>query len=295
LKKGLAWSRKDRTSSMQELLDGLGLPSRTVLPSRRRRLRASRGVAISWPVAALGLVVLGIIAALTWNRLPTELRVDLGQRAAATGYVLDDGLQSARGWVAAEPAASTIEAEPATSVTSSTSSTASPPELAAPVVAPPLPEPDAPYVEAPAVYPAPTQQSIEPMAGVAKPPETEPAVVPAQADNRPGALGFASDTYTVSESDSMARVTVRRRGGAAGKVSFAWHTADDSALAGEDYASAEGRETMAAGQTTATLLIPIIADAVAERTELLDVVIEDASGAELGSLTRVPVIVIDDD
>ena len=52
---------------------------------------------------------------------------------------------------------------------------------------------------------------------------------------------------------------------------------------------------MAAGQTTATLLIPIIADSVAERTELLDVVIEDASGAELGSLTRVPVIVIDDD
>jgi len=133
------------------------------------------------------------------------------------------------------------------------------------------------------------------VAAVAKPSEAEPAVVPAQADNRPGALGFASDTYTVSESDSMARVTVRRRGGAAGKASFAWHTADDSALAGEDYASAEGRETMAAGQTTATLLIPIIADSVAERTELLDVVIEDASGAELGSLTRVPVIVIDDD
>ena len=305
LKKGLAWSREDRTSSMQELLDGLGLPSRTVLPSGRRRLRASRGVAISWPVAALGLVVLGIIAALTWNRLPTDLRADLGQRAAATGYVLDQGLQTARGWVAAEPAASTIEAEPAaTSMTSSTSSTAPPPEFAAPVVAPPLAEPAAPDVENPDVYsaptpqsvePAPTPQSIEPMAAVAKPSEAEPAVVPAQADNRPGALGFASDTYTVSESDSMARVTVRRRGGAAGKVSFAWRTADDSALAGEDYASAEGRETMAAGQTTATLLIPIIADSVAERTELIDVVIEDASGAELGSLTRVPVIVIDDD
>jgi hypothetical protein len=82
------------------------------------------------------------------------------------------------------------------------------------------------------------------MAAVAKTSEAEPAVVPTKADNRPGALGFASDTYTVSESDSMARVTVRRRGGAAGKVSFAWHTADDSALAGEDYASAEGRETM---------------------------------------------------
>ena len=39
------------------------------------------------------------------------------------------------------------------------------------------------------------------------------------------------------------------------------------------------RETMAEGQTSATLLIPLVADSVAEHTELLDVVIEDPSGA----------------
>jgi hypothetical protein len=34
---------------------------------------------------------------------------------------------------------------------------------------------------------------------------------------------------------------------------------------------------------------------VAEYTELLDVVIEEPSGAGLGSLVRVPVVIIDDD
>ena len=100
---------------------------------------------------------------------------------------------------------------------------------------------------------------------------------------------------TVSESDSMARVKVRRRGGATGDISFAWRTHDDSALAGEDYAAAELRETMAEGQTSATLLIPLVADSVAENTELLDVVIEDPRGARLGSVTRVGVIIVDDD
>jgi len=299
LRSGLAWSREDRPSTMRELLHGLALPSSTVRRSgRRRRLREPRAVGLSRPAAALlGLILLAIIAALTWNRLPTDLRADLGQRAAATGSTLLQALQTARAWVTPEPAASTVEAEPAaTSVTSVARSAAPPPELAAPVLAPPLPEPDAPAVETTAVDPAAaTQQSVEPAATVAEPSETEPTILPSQAGTGPGALGFASDTYTVSESDSMARLSVRRRGGAAGEISFTWRTVDDSALAGEDYASAEVRETMAAGQATATLLIPIVADSVAENTELLEVVIQDANGAELGSVTRVPVIIIDDD
>ena len=53
---------------------------------------------------------------------------------------------------------------------------------------------------------------------------------------------------------------------------------------------------MAAGQTTATLLIPIVADGVKEHTELFDVVIDNVSGgARLGAVTRVPVIIVDDD
>jgi len=95
----------------------------------------------------------------------------------------------------------------------------------------------------------------------------------------------------------MARLTVRRRGGAHGEISFEWHTVDDSAVAGEDYAGVAGaREVMAAGQTTATLLVPIVADGVKEHTELFDVVIEHPrGGATLGAVTRAPVIIVDDD
>jgi serine/threonine protein kinase len=303
LKRGLAWSREDRPSTMRELLDGLALPPATVRRSERRPLRAQRRVALSWrPAAALGLIVLGTIAALSWNRLPADVRADFSQRAAATGSTLDQALQTARAWVTAEPVASTVDVVPA-AVTSSTSRAAPPPELAASAVEPPLAEPNASDVDITVVDPAPT----EPMDAAAEPSETEPAgetgpsvdmgssIPPAQVGAGPGVLAFTSDTYTVSESDSMARVSVRRRGGAAGQTSFGWRTVDDSALAGEDYASAEGRETMADGETTATLLIPIVGDSVAEHIELLEVVTEDASGAELGSVTRVPLIIVDDD
>ena len=152
----------------------------------------------------------------------------------------------------------------------------------------------------PADEAAATPLSTDPGAAVSEPTIAEPADTTQQpaaspSGDGPGTLEFAADTVTVSESDSMARVKVRRRGGATGEISFAWRTLDDSALAGEDYAAAELRETMAEGQTSATLLIPLVADSVAENTELLDLVIEDPSGARLGSVTRVPVIIIDDD
>ncbi len=115
------------------------------------------------------------------------------------------------------------------------------------------------------------------------PADTAVPVVSPPTGGDPGTLEFTADTFTVSEADSMARLTVRRRGGSAGEISFDWHTADDSAIAGEDYASGTVHEVMAAGQTTATLLIPIVSDAVAEHTELLDVVIDESRGARLGS------------
>ena len=92
-------------------------------------------------------------------------------------------------------------------------------------------------------------------------------------------------------------VRVVRRGGAAGTVSFGWRTIDDSAVAERDYA-ARGtvRESIGPGETSKTLLIPIVSDAVAESTELFDVVIEDpTAGATLGTITQVTVIIVDDD
>jgi len=300
LKRALAFSREDRPGSMQELLEGLALISGTARRSVRERLRPRRGTAAPWPVAAMSVAVVGIIAALAWSRMPDDLRASVDERVAATGSTLRQASETARTWFRAR-STTPVEAERAAATVTSPAPTAAPPlELAAPVVTSPLPGPDAAAVDTPAVEAAATPPSTHPGAAVseptiAEPADTTPQPVASPSGDGPGVLEFVADTATVSESDSIARVKVRRRGGAAGEISFAWRTIDDSALAGEDYAAAERRETMAEGQTSATLLIPIVADSVAENTELLDLVIEDPSGARLGSVTRVPVIIIDDD
>src|SRR5688572_11361460 len=301
LKRALAFAREDRPGTMQELLEGLALPSGTSRRSVREGLRPRRGLGAPWSVAAISVAVIGIIAALAWSRLPSDLRASVVARTAATGSTLTQAGETARTWVGTHSAASRVEPnQAAPSVTSPAPTAAPPPELAAPPAASPVPGPDAVAVQPPNDEAAATPPSTDPGAAVSEPTMAEPADTTQQpaaspSGNGPGTLEFAADTVTVSESDSMARVKVRRRGGAAGAISFAWRTLDDSALAGEDYAAAELRETMAEGQTSATLLIPLVADSVAENTELLDLVIEDPSGARLGSVTRVGVIIIDDD
>jgi hypothetical protein len=113
----------------------------------------------------------------------------------------------------------------------------------------------------------------------------------------PGRLGFAADTITVSESAGAVPLRVVRRGGAAGTVSFNWRAIGDSAVADMDYAAmGTGSESIGAGETSKTFLIPIVSDAIAESTEFFDIVIEDpTAGATLDAITQITVIVVDDD
>jgi hypothetical protein len=113
----------------------------------------------------------------------------------------------------------------------------------------------------------------------------------------PGRLTFEADTITVSESAGVVPLRVVRRGGAAGPVSFGWRTLDDSAVADLDYAGLGTIQgSIGPGETSKTLLIPIVSDAITESTELFDVVIEDpTAGATLGAITQVTVIIVDDD
>ena len=294
LRSGLAWAREDRPSNMQELLDALAPQSSTSRRSDPPRFRARRFVAASRLLAAL--FVLSVALALTWNRLPKDVRQAVGDHAAAMGRTSTQTVEAARTWTAARLATSADDAEhTAAAVAPLTPAVAPQSESASRAVAPPSSEANVPTVESAGVKPVVMDQPPEPAALDLAPSDMGLPAVPSRIGDGPGALEFSSDTFSVSESSSMARLNVRRRGGAAGEISFGWHTVDDSAIAGEDYASETGREVMAAGQTTATLLIPIVADSIAEHTELLDVVIEEPSGARLGSVTRVPVIIVDDD
>ena len=108
-------------------------------------------------------------------------------------------------------------------------------------------------------------------------------------------LGFSRHSVPISEADSVARVDVRRVGNATGDISFQWYTVAESATPVRDYVFEFGEERMAPGQTTATLVVPIVADSIHEDPELLQVVIANPRGARVGPAGRVPIIIVDDD
>ena len=71
-------------------------------------------------------------------------------------------------------------------------------------------------------------------------------------------IGFVSATYAVIESAGSVTLQLRRSGPADFQMRVAYATADDTAIAPEDYVAASGVIEFAAGQKTAELTITII-------------------------------------
>ena len=261
LQRGLAWKRYDRLRSIGDLLEGLGLtdgPQDHADTQRSRRPRARGGISQWWLVPAVSLI-LGAGLYLAWAEWGGG-----GRRERITEARHPPALPPAR--VAEEPVPASVAGD-------------------SPV------EKDIVVVESVETGDAP------PPADVAAALALTPSPAPVIATADPGRLQFAADTLTVSEADSVAELRVLRRGGSDGTIHFYWRTADDSARDGQDYA-AQGpvRETLEPGQTSATLLVPLVSDGIAERTELFDVYIGDPDGgATLGAISQVTVILVDDD
>ena len=110
-------------------------------------------------------------------------------------------------------------------------------------------------------------------------------------------LEFDKDTYVATESDGSVRIVVERHGAKDQPVTFRWSLRSNSAEMGTDFAGiGPGTETIPAGQTTATLTIPLVSDAVVENTEVFLVEIEPVqSGVTLGERSHAAVIIVDDD
>jgi hypothetical protein len=112
------------------------------------------------------------------------------------------------------------------------------------------------------------------------------------------AVMFTRPEYTVSESDGVAAIEVRRAD-TRGSLSFVWWTRDGTARAGEDYADL-GRvvEQFGAGEAVRTLYVPIISDSVPEeRLEHFEVHVGvlTAQGNQSGALESARVVIVDDD
>ena len=88
--------------------------------------------------------------------------------------------------------------------------------------------------------------------------------------------------------------TVTLSQAASGPVTVGYATADGTAKAGSDYSARSGTLVFAAGETSKTILVPVIGDTVAEADETLTVALSAASGATIAHASATGTIVNDD-
>jgi hypothetical protein len=110
-------------------------------------------------------------------------------------------------------------------------------------------------------------------------------------------LGFASQSVSSPESGGNATVRLRRNSGFAGAVSLQYATADGTATAGTDYASASGTLTWADGDLSdKTFTIALTNDTGIEPDETVVVTLSNvAGGATLEGSSTLTVTIVNDD
>lgn len=108
----------------------------------------------------------------------------------------------------------------------------------------------------------------------------------------------SASNVTVSEGSPNevieANIAVSLSAAASAAVSFDYATADASGLAGTDYEDTSGTVTFTAGQSSQTITIPIISNAVFNDDRDFFVDFSNAQGLTLGT-TRVQVTIVNDD
>ena len=126
---------------------------------------------------------------------------------------------------------------------------------------------------------------------------TEPPPPVSVAVSGPGTIGLAQEEIRLSESDGVAVVDFLRSGGTEGSVAVSYRTIPVTADELSDYAGVDWTEVrFAPGQETARQFVPLVGDSLSERTENFVVEIgRPQDGAELGAVTRMRIVILDDD
>lgn len=110
-------------------------------------------------------------------------------------------------------------------------------------------------------------------------------------------LLFSSDSYSVTEDEGQATITVQRTGAGVGAVSVDYATSDETAIVDEDYVDSSGTLHWNDDDTAdKTFQVDIIDDGDQESDETLIVSLGNPTGgAELGSPNTVVVTIMDND
>ncbi|MDH5392241.1 MAG: hypothetical protein OEY11_03540, partial [Gammaproteobacteria bacterium] len=106
-------------------------------------------------------------------------------------------------------------------------------------------------------------------------------------DAAPGTLAFSSSSYSVAENGTTATITVSRSGGSDGAVAVNYASANGTATAGADYASASGTLNWAnADSASKTFTVSITDDAIYEGNETISLSLNtETGGSTLGTST----------
>ena len=112
----------------------------------------------------------------------------------------------------------------------------------------------------------------------------------------PGILQFNTTAYSVAEGAGNAVVQINRTNGSDGTVSVTLATANGSAVAGSDYTATTTAVTLADGEATKSVTLPIVPDSVDEAAETFTVTLSNPTGsAALGATIQSLVTIHDDD
>ena len=114
--------------------------------------------------------------------------------------------------------------------------------------------------------------------------------------NLPGSLGFSSNVAVVPENAGSVTLVVARTNGTLGAVTADYHTSDYTAVSGVNYVGSSGTVSFAAGQSTATITIPVLDDHVINGTHGFFVTLTNPTGgASLGAQPISAVLVTNTD
>jgi hypothetical protein len=111
-----------------------------------------------------------------------------------------------------------------------------------------------------------------------------------------GTVKLSASAYSLSESGGTLTVTVTRTGGTADGATIDYATSNGTATAGSDYQSASGTLTFGFGETTKTIAVTILPDAVDELNETVLLTLSSPGGGlALGTPNSATLYVVDDD